>query len=516
MRHVSSRSRRGASTSTVFASPKCPQGARTLRTIPGMLAPIPGFAASLALALAAQSPASRPAGASVAASGDAGAAAPVAASADAVVDAGAMKLEVHVSRTANRFHVVDQISEWSRYCHSQYREALGASSPADAAMLGRHRGVREKRGWGGGLEQTFYAPLDLDAAIREGVARGHLTEKEAAAERAVLLHFADRVDALLEKERPRLEAFARRIEGERDALRAFAAKVSRFCGGAAVTVPVYLIANPAERDLGGGYNGDRLTLEIPHAYDAMPTLLHEAMHAFVQTQRDALEAAIARAPSLDFETLNEGIAYALNPGLYHPDPGTDPLAASVALDLAQGAPFESLARYRRFGLALRPLLRETLDDPERTIGDFLPRALDAWRALHEVESARKIHARTWLSAGPGWRPLQEILGARGEPIASFNHSAAHYDERVRRAAPGTSFVMLFALDSTDRAVPDGYADRLPKPWPEIEAALKRGETVELRGRARGLDVIVLAAPTVARLEALVRESKLLSPESPRK
>lgn len=466
-----------------------------------MLAPILGLAASLALS--AQSPGSRPA----AASADA--------AADAVVDAGAMKLEVHVSRTANLFHVVDQISEWSRYCHSQYREALGASSPADAARLADHRGVREKRGWGGGLEQTFYSPLDLDAAIREGVARGHLTEKEAATERAVLLHFADRGDALLEKERPRLEAFATRIEGERDALRAFAAKVSRFCGGATVTVPVYLIANPAERDLGGGFNGDRLTLEIPREYDAMPTLLHEAMHAFVGTQRAKLEAAVAQAPSLDFETLNEGIAYALNPGLYHPAGDADPLAASVALDLAQNAPLESLARFRRFGLALRPILRETLDDPKASIDAFLPRALDAWRALREIESARTIDRRVWLSAGPGWRPLQEILGARGEPIASFNHSAAHYDERVRRAAPGTSFVMLFALDHTDRAVPDGYADLLPKPWTEIEASLKRGETVELRGRARGLDVLVLAAPTVARVERLVRESTLLSPDRPR-
>ena len=40
--------------------------------------------------------------------------------------AGPLTLDVHISRTATLFHVVDQISEWSPYCHRQYLAAFPA------------------------------------------------------------------------------------------------------------------------------------------------------------------------------------------------------------------------------------------------------------------------------------------------------------------------------------------------------------------------------------------------------
>ena len=36
------------------------------------------------------------------------------------LDAGPLKLEICVSETAHLFHVVDQIAEWSEFCHRQY------------------------------------------------------------------------------------------------------------------------------------------------------------------------------------------------------------------------------------------------------------------------------------------------------------------------------------------------------------------------------------------------------------
>jgi hypothetical protein len=35
--------------------------------------------------------------------------------------AGPLTLNIYISRTAHLFHVVDQISGWSPFCHSQYR-----------------------------------------------------------------------------------------------------------------------------------------------------------------------------------------------------------------------------------------------------------------------------------------------------------------------------------------------------------------------------------------------------------
>ena len=52
-----------------------------------------------------------------------------------------------------------------------------------------------------------------------------------------------------------------------------------------LSVPVFLLANPDDHNMGGGYNGGRLTLEVPRKSDALPTFFHELMHAFVGEQR---------------------------------------------------------------------------------------------------------------------------------------------------------------------------------------------------------------------------------------
>jgi hypothetical protein len=50
---------------------------------------------------------------------------------------------------------------------------------------------------------------------------------------------------------------------------------------------------------------------------------------------------------------------------------------------------QGLVRFRRFGLALRPLLRDALDDPKGSVEAFVPRAVDAWLVLRELEAAAR-------------------------------------------------------------------------------------------------------------------------------
>lgn len=69
-------------------------------------------------------------------------------------------------------------------------------------------------------------------------------------------------------------------------------------------------------------------------------------------------------------------------------------------------------------------------------------------------------------------------------------------------------VMLFSLDTNER-IPVDYEDLLPKSWQEIEADLRKAKTVELMGKARGLNIILLAAPKRQQLRQLIRESELL-------
>lgn len=305
-----------------------------------------------------------------------------------IFEAEALQLEIHVSRTAHLFHVVDQLSLWSEFCHDQYRDGMAPLSAADLSMLTKHIALRDELSWGQGLEQTFYTPLPLDEAIEQGIRNGWITPSQAKIEREVFTHFSERIDNLVRNERDHLIRFQKKIQEQLPDLNALSGKLSRFYLGSTPRIPVYLLANPHDRNHGGGYNGERLTLEVPRVKDAYPVLVHEIMHAFQKAQHDRIEAAVAGIENLDGQTLNEGIAHALAPGLLHTEgENADPLRRRAIEELARGESLEqSYARYHRYALALRPLLKEALDDESQTLETFLPRAIDAWRMLVELDS----------------------------------------------------------------------------------------------------------------------------------
>ena len=390
------------------------------------------------------------------------------------IDAGTIKLEVCISRTAHLFHVVDQLSAWSEFSHRQYASFFEPLDDRDRELLAKHVAVRNDRPWGQGLEQTFYTPADLETALREGVKVGWLTAAQARTEREVLTHFAPRIERLLANERGTLERFRTRLADKASDLERFSEKLSRFCHGVRPTVPVYLLANPSDDSIGGGYNGGRLTLEVPRVRDAYPSFLHEIMHAFLDGEKPRIEGAAKKVNGLDAMTLNEGIAYALAPGLIHADSdGPDPLARQVASDLASMKPLDdAYTRFNRFGLALRPLLKQALEHETATLESFLPRATDAWRVVTELDTAisqrttgQRAQAnparKTFFSTGPGWKVLGEVVRA---DLYARNHTAEHYRKIIKRARPGDTLVLLFALDHSDRIVPEEYRDLMPQPW----------------------------------------------------
>ncbi len=436
-----------------------------------------------------------------------------------IVVAGPLTVEVHVSATANLFHVVDQLSGWSPYCHAQYRRAfegpaMGGLSEADRALLSRHAEVRAVRGWGGGLEQAFYTDLPLEQALERGVAAGHLTPEQVEVERAVFAGFRDRVERLVRDQSSTLGRFGERIEADREPLAAFAGRASRFFEGARPVVPVYLIANPSGTDIGGGFNGGRLALEVPTERDAYPSFLHELFHAFTATAGADLRGAAEGVADLDSETLNEGLAYALAPGLRHSGgKSADPLRARVADDFAAGKPLsDRYARYNRFGLALRPLLREALDDPAQTIKTFLPRAVDAWKSLKEVGEAMTRPSRPAVySFGPGWEALGRRVVAKndGAKLVGWNHDPAEYRKSLARAKPGETLVFLFVPGHPDAIQADPLGDLLPTSWAEVAARVEPGRPLELAREARGFRVVILGAATSAELDALIGRTRCL-------
>jgi hypothetical protein len=92
------------------------------------------------------------------------------------------------------------------------------------------------------------------------------------------------------------------------------------------------------------------------------------------------------------------------------------------------------------------------------------------------------------------------------------HSAKAYDEIFNSTHNRTAndvLVMVFSLDREER-IPAGYEDLLPRPWAEIQADLKQGRNVELFGKIRGLNVILIATPDMAQLEKAIAASKFLN------
>jgi len=94
------------------------------------------------------------------------------------------------------------------------------------------------------------------------------------------------------------------------------------------------------------------------------------------------------------------------------------------------------------------------------------------------------------------------------------HQKEYYDNifnGVFTWKPGDVIVLLFSLDTKER-IPEDYEDLLPKPWSEIDADLQEGNTVELKGKARDSNIILLVAPKRQQLQQLIRETKLFGPE----
>lgn len=449
------------------------------------------------------------------------------------LDVGPLILEVYISETANIFHAVDQIAQWSEFCHKQYISYFqgleGGIGKRDRDLLAQHCAIRSTHGWGGGLEQTFYTPLDLDAALALGVKGKYLSKEEAQTERQVLTHFQSRVVRLMTEESSTLTQFVQQLQAKRSDMDAFANNASKFVGGEKLTIPVYLMANPDERNCGGGFNGGRLTLEIAKNYDMYPTLLHELFHAFIRTKQELINRAANSVSGLDAETLSEGLAYAYNPGLIQASNSgqTDQLLSMVAGFMTQGSSLnDSYTRFSAYGLALRPLLKDAFLGKRQTLDAFLPRATDAWLVLIELEKAlgtkpdyqshdyRKDPRHSIFIFGIYDKYGCEVLmKSTGQHYFGRNHIADHYKEMLaNNAKPGDTLILLLSLDDPGR-VPEEFSDLMPLSWPEIKRRLKQSQTVFKQGKARDMNVFLLATPTAESLRnefrRLVTEEKFI-------
>lgn len=299
------------------------------------------------------------------------------------IDLGGLILTVSSSRTAQVFHIVDQLSAWDQYAHRQYLRWAASALPLDStdrALLRRHAALRRARGWGGGFEQAFLVEDPIPAAAARAVSTHLLTPEEATAEQDILEHFAPRLTPLMDREAPAIDALIGQLHAEAARLRPLVEKILRFSEETPpIVVPVFLVSNPDTLSEGGEANGGRLVVEVPGT-GLEGVTLHESLHFLLNPHADAIRRA-ADSAGLSFNALNEGIAYALAPGLIADPTGGDVLAGEVVRDLlSRTPPTDPYAQAHMVAIVIRPILTASLDSGT-TITDFLPRATARWKRI---------------------------------------------------------------------------------------------------------------------------------------
>ncbi len=116
--------------------------------------------------------------------------------------------------------------------------------------------------------------------------------------------------------------------------------------------------------------------------DAIGTLLHESLHQLLAPQKDLIRAA-AESAAIDYVVLNEGIAYALYPGiLADSDHGDQLIENLVRLQLRRTPGPDPFLQFDEVAAVIRPLLKAALTHNE-TISMFLPKATAKWRSVAE-------------------------------------------------------------------------------------------------------------------------------------
>ena len=296
------------------------------------------------------------------------------------VDLGGMVLSVSDAPTAQIFHIVDQLSQWDIYTHDQYARWAAATQlldQQDRELLRQHAEMRKKRGWGHGFEQTFLVEDSIEDAAAKGIAAQLLSAAEANTERDILLHFAPKLKPLLQKRRVAIAALQQQLVAEQARIKPLMVQLAHFAEGKnPPIVRVFLIANTEEHNGGGGAYGGRLVVEVP-LLDTIGTLLHESLDQLLDPQKERIHSA-AEAAALDYTVLNEGIAYALYPGIIADTEQGDRLIEELVRRQLRGTPAsDPFLQFDLVAAVIRPLLRAALAHNE-TITMFLPEAITKW------------------------------------------------------------------------------------------------------------------------------------------
>jgi hypothetical protein len=281
------------------------------------------------------------------------------------------------SRTAQVFHIVDELSAWYPEAHRQYAEWATKEMPLDDAertMLAKHAKLRAKRRRGG-LDQSFNVSGSVPEAARGAVEKKLLAVLDASDEQALIEHFEPRLRPLLESQAKVITELEAKVATELPRVAPLLARLGRFCE-VTETLPIRAVLVPSPSAARGEGRATRTTmvLEVPAGEESVSAFFHYLAHVVLLQRRGTIAMAAGKCDeAVDDETIEEGFAYAIAPGLTQPEL----LPALVEADRAASLR-DPRVRAERLGLALRTELSTSLEGGHDTISSFMPKVCEAW------------------------------------------------------------------------------------------------------------------------------------------
>jgi hypothetical protein len=244
----------------------------------------------------------------------------------------------------------------------------------ERTMLAKHAKLRAKRRRGG-LDQSFNVSVSVPDAARGAVEKKLLALVDAADEQALIEHFEPRLRPLLESQAKAITELEAKVASELPRVAPLLARLGRFCE-VTETLPIraVLVPNPSSARGEGRATRTTMVLEVPAGEDSVAAFFHYLSHVVLLQRRGTIAMAAGKCDeAVDDETLEEGLAYAIAPGLMQPDL----LPQLVDADHA-GSLRDPRVRAERLGLAVRTELSAALEGGHDTLGSFMPNVCDAW------------------------------------------------------------------------------------------------------------------------------------------
>jgi len=383
------------------------------------------------------------------------------------VSSKSLTLNFQVTYASNLFYVVDQLSRWDPHTRPYYREywerRFGLAGE-DLKVLDAYRRVRSLYFWGV-LEPAFYGPGN-QRSVQEKLNK--IAGRDAKVLWQALEHFRPKFNRIWAEAAYLLPMAKELASNATDQDKLLLEEVRNFFGATAMSIDVLALWSPEPKAGGGGYNGGRITLEMPQGRpleQILAVLLHESLHAFQEARQQRM-MAFATEQGIPYEILHEAALYAMAPGLRaHRHGLPDPMPGQIAeMEKAGVSPEHTLLRIRKLAVALEPMTDAFLRKG-KNLEEYLPLLGKTYKQLNETDpylrQAKELKERpaeagivlevegqrlsvTAFSPGSpaerqGLRVQDEIVAVRGKTLREWSGEgvpAAKVGWRELRGKPG--------------------------------------------------------------------------------